>query len=64
MVLIFEHDPLDTEEACGHFYHVCQGRIDKNEMKVPPPDAPYECPSCGIELETEDFMVARMKGSV
>ncbi len=64
MVLIFENDPLDTEDARGHFYHVCGGHIEKTELAVPPPDQPYECPQCGIELELEDFWVAQQKGSV
>ncbi len=64
MVLIYEQDPLETEDARGRFYHVCAGRVNKNEMAIPPPDQPYECPDCGIELETEDFVVARLKGSV
>ncbi|WP_447973171.1 hypothetical protein [Nitrospira sp. Kam-Ns4a] len=64
MVLIYESDPLDTEDARGHFYHVCLGQIQKEEMAVPPPDQPYECPRCGVELEAEDFWVARVKGSV
>ncbi|MEW6543228.1 MAG: hypothetical protein AB1411_06405 [Nitrospirota bacterium] len=64
MVLIFEHEPLDHEEARGRFYHVCRGRILDAELAVPPPDKPYECPACGIELEAEDFWVARLKGSV
>lgn len=64
MVLIFESDPLDTEDARGHFYHVCRGRVDRNELTVPPPDKPHECPRCGVELETEDFFVAQVKGSV
>ena len=64
MVLKFEYDPLDHEHARGHFYHVCGGRIDETELPVPPPDRPYECPRCGIELETEDFWVAQQKGSV
>lgn len=64
MVLIFENDPLDTEDARGHFYHVCAGHIEKDELAVPPADQPYECPQCGIELELEDFWVAQQKGSV
>lgn len=64
MVLIHENDPLETEGARGHFYHVCLGRIDPAELSVPPPDRPYECPRCGVELETEDFWVAQLKGSV
>ncbi len=64
MVLIYENDPLDTEDAGGSFYHVCSGRIVKEAMTPPPPDQPYECPHCEIELETEDFFIAQMKGSV
>jgi hypothetical protein len=64
MVLIYQSDPLDTEEARGHFYHVCLGRVQESELAVPPPDRPYECPRCGVELEIEDFGVARVKGSV
>ncbi len=62
MVLKFEYDPLDTEHAGGHFYHVCRGRIQEPELKVPPPDHPYECPVCGVELEFEDFRIAQQKG--
>jgi hypothetical protein len=64
MVLIFESDPLDNEDARGHFYHVCRGRVEDSELSPPPPEKPYECPQCGIELETEDFWVAQVKGSV
>ncbi|MEE8240706.1 MAG: hypothetical protein V3S25_00900 [Nitrospirales bacterium] len=64
MVLLFENDPMDTDDARGHFYHVCQGRVDTQELSVPKPEEPYECPTCGIELETEDFWVAQLKGSV
>jgi len=64
MVLVFQSDPLDTEDARGRFYHVCLGRMQDTEMAVPPPDQPYECPRCGVELETEDFWIAQVKGSV
>ncbi|MBI5776131.1 MAG: hypothetical protein HY444_01975 [Nitrospirae bacterium] len=64
MVLVFQSDPLDTEDARGRFYHVCLGRMQEAEMPVPPPDQPYECPRCGVELETEDFWIAQVKGSV
>lgn len=64
MVLVYENDPLDSEHARGHFYHVCRGRLDQTELAIPPPDVPYECPACGVELETEDFWVAQQKGSV
>ena len=33
MVLLYENDPLDSEEARGHFYHVCLGRIDRTELR-------------------------------
>lgn len=64
MVLLYENDPLDSEEARGHFYHVCLGRIDRNELEIPADDHPYECPRCGVDLEREDFWVAQLKGSV
>ncbi len=64
MVLIFENEPLDHEHARGHFYHVCRGKIDRTSLPIPPPDRPYECPQCGIELEVDDFVYAQMKGSV
>lgn len=64
MVLVYEHDPLDTEDARGRFYHVCRGRLLRSELTIPPPETPYECPDCGIDLETEDFWVARQRGSV
>ncbi|MDA2909642.1 hypothetical protein MYX04_01780 [Nitrospiraceae bacterium AH_259_D15_M11_P09] len=64
MVLVFVNDPLDSEEARGHFYHVCRGKVEDTEMSVPSPDRPYECPRCGVELENEDFWIAQVKGSV
>lgn len=64
MVLIYENDPLDNEHAGGHWYHVCLGRIETSSLTVPAPDQPYECPRCGVELETDDFWYAQMKGSV
>ncbi|HJU06612.1 MAG TPA: hypothetical protein VJ692_15800 [Nitrospiraceae bacterium] len=64
MVLKFEYDPLDSEHAGGHWFHVCRGRIEEKEMSVPQPDQPYECPQCGIELEAEDFWMAQQRGSV
>jgi hypothetical protein len=64
MVLVYENEPLDNEHAGGNFYHVCLGRLDKTAISVPPPDKPYECPRCGVELEIEDFRVAQLKGSV
>ena len=62
MILLFENDPLDSEHAVGHFYHVCQGRTQETELVIPPPDQPYECPVCGIDLETEDFLLAQQRG--
>ena len=64
MVLIYETDPLDHEDARGRFYHVCRGRIERNEIQLPAGESLYECPICGIDLEAEDFWVARQKGSV
>jgi hypothetical protein len=29
MVLKFESEILDTEDARGKFYHVCQGRVQE-----------------------------------
>jgi hypothetical protein len=62
MILKFENDPLDSEHSGGHYYHVCQGRIQDKELSIPPPDQPYECPICGIDLETEDFLLAQQRG--
>ncbi len=62
MILKFENDPLDSDHAGGHYYHVCQGRIQEKELSIPSPDQPYECPECGIDLETEDFILAQQRG--
>jgi hypothetical protein len=64
MVLIYESDPLDNEDARGRFYHVCRGRIEGSEIQLPTGETAFECPVCGIDLEAEDFWVARQKGSV
>ena len=64
MVLIYENDPLDNEHARGRFYHVCRGKIVPTEIQLPTDGTPYECPACGIDLEPEDFWIARQKGSV
>ncbi len=64
MVLIYESDPLDDEDARGRFYHVCRGRIDRTEIQLPTDEKVYECAVCGIDLEAEDFWLARQKGSV
>ena len=62
MILKYENDILDEEKSGGHFYHVCQGRIQEKELSVPPADEPYECPTCGIDLEQEDFLLAQQRG--
>ena len=62
MILKYENDILDEENTRGHFYHVCQGRVQEKELQVPPPDQPYECPTCGIDLEQEDFFLAQQRG--
>ncbi len=62
MILKYENDPLDSEHSGGHYYHVCQGRIQDTELTIPPPDKPYECPICEIDLETEDFILAQQRG--
>ncbi len=64
MVLIYESDPLDNEDARGRFYHVCRGRIDRTEIRLPEGQSIYECDVCGVDLEPEDFWIARQKGSV
>jgi hypothetical protein len=64
MVLIYESDPLDNEDARGRFYHVCRGRIDRNEIQLPAGEQVYECAVCGVDLEAEDFWLARQKGAV
>ena len=64
MVLIYENDPLDNEDARGRFYHVCRGQIVRTEIQLPSGENVYECPVCGIDLEPEDFWIARQKGSV
>ena len=62
MVLLYENDPLDSEEARGHFYHVCLGRIDRNELEIPSDDQPYECPRCGVDLERGRFLGRTAEG--
>ena len=63
MVLAYIADPLDEEDSRGHFYHVCLGVLQKDEVFPPPPDEPIACTACGVELEHEDFLDAQMKGS-
>lgn len=46
MVLIYESDPLDDEDARGRFYHVCRGKIIKTEIQLPDGESVYECPVC------------------
>ena len=36
MILKYESDVLDDENARGKFYHVCQGRIQETPLAVPP----------------------------
>ncbi|GJL67304.1 MAG: hypothetical protein NPIRA05_22750 [Nitrospirales bacterium] len=62
MILKYENDVLDEEHSAGHFYHVCQGRVQEKELPIPSPDEPYECPDCGIDLEQEDFLLAQRRG--
>ena len=40
------------------------GRIVRTEIQLPSGESVYECPECGIDLEPEDFWIARQKGSV
>ena len=62
MILKYECDILDNEDARGHFYHVCQGRVQETELNIPPEDQPHECATCGIDLEQEDFLLAQQRG--
>ena len=64
MVLIYESDPLDNEDARGRFYHVCRGHIERTEIQLPAGQSIFECGVCGVDLEPEDFWIARQKGSV
>src|SRR5215831_2470380 len=58
MVLIYESDPLDNEDARGRFYHVCRGRIVRTEIQLPADAKVYECAVCGIDLEAERVSIA------
>ena len=62
MILKYESDVMDDEDARGKFYHVCQGQIQDAPLMVPSADEPYECPVCGIDLEQEDFLLAQQRG--
>ena len=62
MILKYESDVLDDEDARGKFYHVCQGKVQDTPLRVPSADEPYECPVCGIDLEQEDFLLAQQRG--
>ena len=62
MILKYESDILDDENARGNFYHVCQGQVQDTPLGIPPDDQPIECPVCGIDLEQEDFLLAQQRG--
>jgi hypothetical protein len=62
MILKYESDVMDDENARGKFYHVCQGQIQETPMAVPPPGEHIECPVCEVDLEQEDFMLAQQRG--
>ena len=62
MVLKFESEILDTEDARGTFFHVCQGRVQEVPLAIPQEGAPYECPVCEIDLDYEDFFLAQQRG--
>jgi hypothetical protein len=64
MVLTYILDPLDDEHARGHFYHVCRGVMQKEEIFPPPDGEPITCAVCDVELEFEDFRLAHLKGGV
>ena len=62
MVLKFESEILDTEDARGKFFHVCQGRVQEVPLAIPQEGAPDECPVCEIDLDYEDFFLAQQRG--
>jgi hypothetical protein len=62
MILKYESDVMDDENARGKFYHVCQGQVQETPIAVPPEDQPIECPVCEVDLEQEDFMLAQQRG--
>ena len=64
MVLTFISDPLDEEHASGHFFHVCRGILQTEEVLPPADGEPIACTGCGVELELEDFKEAHLKGAV
>jgi hypothetical protein len=64
MVLAYILDPLDEEQARGHFYHVCRGTMQKEEIFPPADGEPIMCTVCEVELEMEDFREAHLKGGV
>ena len=57
MILKYESDIMDDENARGKFYHVCQGRVQETPIAVPPEDQPFECPVCEVDLGTGRFYV-------
>jgi len=62
--MAIEPEELEQLQEIVESLEGCLGRMQDMEMAVPPPDQPYECPRCGVELETEDFWIAQVKGSV
>ena len=62
MILQYESDSMDVEDARGRFYHVCRGRVQETELAIPAPGQPYECPVCESDLEVEDFLLAQERG--
>jgi transcription initiation factor IIE alpha subunit len=62
MILRYESDVMDDENARGNFYHICQGQSQDTPLSIPPEDQPFECPVCGIDLEQEDFLLAQRRG--
>ena len=64
MVLAYILDPVDEEHAGGHFYHICRGVMQQEEIFPPPDGEPIMCTVCEVELELEDFRDAHQKGAV
>ena len=63
MILKYESDIMDDENARGKFYHVCQGTGPGDTHSCPTSKIiPIECPVCEVDLEQEDFMLAQQRG--